>query len=86
MEAWGPALKNLQRIRAFPQNPGGVPPPLAVWTPAWEGAWTAVPFCDLGLCRFLNTQVGLPVCCGGCWGQDQSASSLSAQFAESKFR
>lgn len=43
-------------------------------------------FCDLGLCRFLNTQVGLPVCCGGCWGQDQSASSLSAQFAESKFR
>ena len=46
MEAWGPAPKNLHRTRAFPEN-GGVPPPLAVWTPAWEGAplaWTAVPF------------------------------------------
>lgn len=47
MEAWGPTLKNFQRIRAFPENPGGVPPLLAVWTLAREGAplaWTAVPF------------------------------------------
>lgn len=47
VEAWGPALKNLQRTGAFPENPGGVSSPLAVWTPAWEGAplaWTAVPF------------------------------------------
>ena len=55
MEAWGPALKNLHRTRAFPEN-GGVPPSLAVWMDTCLGRGSfgmdRCSFCDLSLCGF----------------------------------